>query len=613
MNRIQKNMSFRSKIVTVLLMITVILTSYSLFLVHDIEKINTVSESIQDTSIPELIWLSHWEEELTIKKFMVQNYIDNDLCCNFSDTYKSTDDNEFAHIHGKVPETLEDVKRQVALLDFLIVNNVQGLVEFDDKLAAKEYIEATYLPKLEQLKQDIVDRKEASFGFLSTRADRFSEIIQHSLWLLLLLTVSSIILSIFFSFRISASITRPIEAMTKKVDQIANGDYGLTINERTQVELQYLTHSINQMSLRLKDSFHTIMMDKMYREQILNSLPVGIITYNDQTGTYSLNSTAKCLLEIEDLLLKDEDEENKAFWRILSSKQICNNIKVTFTSERGIFTLLVSQSFLVDSQGNVIGRIMHFVNITETEELEERMHQSEKLALVGEIAAGAAHEIRNPLAVIHGFISLMNQSLSEQEKERFQFPLLMKEIDRINLIIEEMLLQAKPGAPILKERYMEDIVQEFLPLIQQCIEGGDITLSVSLIREPVLVDSKQMKQVFHNLIRNSIEAIGDNGNIIISSKINNGYYKITLQDDGPGIPDYMKQRIFEPFSSSKEEGTGLGLTIVQRIIENHNGDIELIDSSETGTTFIISLPLKDAIPTTEAGASLNRIEKSVTV
>ncbi|MFE7062748.1 nitrogen regulation protein NR(II) [Sutcliffiella sp. NPDC057660] len=334
--------------------------------------------------------------------------------------------------------------------------------------------------------------------------------------------------------------------------------------------------------------------DKIYREQILNSLPVGIITVDNDSTNFSLNTAASTILEMdgeevkEMVSVKEGDPINASFWSILASQKICQNIKIPYVKEGRDHYLLVSQSELLDQERALIGRIFHFIDITATAELEKRIHQSEKLAVLGELAAGAAHEIRNPLTVIHGFVSLMKQSFTEKDKNKYQIPLLLKEFDRINTIVEEMLLIAKPGAPVLKFVFLEDIVKEipYAPAVQ---EG--ISLHVELERVPLMVDAKQMKQVFYNLIRNGREAMEGEGAISIYSKKLENVYQIFVKDTGSGISEKMKQTIFDPFVTSKDSGTGLGLTIVQRIIENHHGKIEVQESSPAGTTFLITLPL----------------------
>ena len=343
--------------------------------------------------------------------------------------------------------------------------------------------------------------------------------------------------------------------------------------------------------------YEGVLHDKKTREQILNSLPVGVITFDDKTSEFSINSSAKQLLKLESNEIKKlansrYDLENDSFWKIVFSDQIVQNEKIIYKNGNDTYyILLVSQSELIDSYDHLVGRIFHFIDITDEEERDNRMRQSEKLAVLGESAARAAHEIRNPLAVIHGFMSLMKQK-SEEESKELHVPLMLKELDRINAIIEEMLMMAKPGAPILKLDYMEDVINEILPLYRRSSITQKIQFNVNIKRIPLLLDSKQMTQVLHNLIRNSCEAMGHTGLVSIYSQVNDRSYRLFINDSGPGIPKNIQNNIFEPFHSNKESGTGLGLTIVQRIIENHNGTIELYSSSAEGTTFLISLPLE---------------------
>ncbi|HWO97698.1 MAG TPA: ATP-binding protein [Bacillus sp. (in: firmicutes)] len=604
MNRFILKMPFRNKILIILLLNTVLLSGFSLISVQSIEEISLVSDKIKDQNIPELVWISYWEEELSIKEYIVHSYTTKSLNeDHFIEAYTSQEIKNFQHVQEKevpVPKSLKKFKTKMDLLDFAILNNVQGLIQYGDEEAAKKYIENEYIPEIETLQQELTDLKRETFSSLNNHSNSFPFIIKKSLLLLIFITLGVISLSVYVSYRISGSLTKPIEKMINKVDDIANGQYGLTIEGTDQIELQHLTDSINQMSLRLKESFNTILADKMYREQILNSLPVGIITVDDRTSSFTLNTAAKNLLDVNDeqarMVMERKDvSQNKLFWDILLSKQICQNVKIPLRIDRENYQLLVSQSELIDQHKEVIGRIFYFIDITKTKELEDKIHQSEKLALVGELAAGAAHEIRNPLAIIQGFLSLMSQSISDVERERFYLPLVMKEIERINQIIEEMLLLSKPGAPILKETFIEDIIKDILPLITQSSSSSmenQVEFIINLERVPVFVDTNQIKQVLHNLIRNSMEAINGQGSLFISSNLENDYYQIYIKDTGTGIPPEMQQSLYDPFSTSKENGTGLGLTIVQRILQNHDGKIELVSTSNEGTTFLISLPLR---------------------
>ncbi|UGB31374.1 MULTISPECIES: sensor histidine kinase [Bacillaceae] len=597
LKKLLKNMSFRTKILSTLLILTFVLSGFSLILVQSIDKVNQVSNKIKQKNIPELYWLSKWDEELSVKGIVVNDFLEESKCCELSAKYQSVEDtqeSESGYSSPKIPSSLNNINKRMELLDFMIVNNVQGLLDYHDQNGAKEFIESNYLPQYNLLKEEIKKAKENTYSKLDGHSNEFSAIIKNSLWLLIFVTIIAIGLSIFAAYRISANLTKPVESMINKVDRIANGQYGLTLNSSEQAEFEQLTNSINQMSIKLKDSFNTILNDKLYREQILNSLPVGIITINDTSTEISVNKTATKILgmdeqQLKQLFITQGDRKNEFFWEILSSKTVYKHTKVPFITSEGTKLLLVSQAEVLNQQQKVIGRVKNFVDITETEELEKRMNQSEKLAAVGEIAAGAAHEIRNPLTVVHGFLSLMNQSFSEKVKDQYHMSLIMKEIERINSIIEEMLLLSKPGAPIRKNIYLQHIMEEFLPLIIQSSE--DIEFIIDLHPIQLSVDPKQIKQVFHNLIRNSIEAMCGKGVIHIYSELTESSYRIYLKDSGSGIPLDMQKTIFEPFVSSKDNGTGLGLMIVKRIVENHQGMIFIQESSADGTIFVLDLPL----------------------
>ncbi|MCE7791696.1 ATP-binding protein [Salipaludibacillus sp. CUR1] len=598
MGKFFKNMTFRSKILSILLIITILLASFSFVIIQSIKEVNQVSDDVQNTSLPEHFWLSYWEQELRMKEYMAETAVETNFCCDFADTYEQRQqetEEQVREDHGPVPDSLSSVKREIDLLDFLVTNNVRGLVEYGNFQAAAALIEEEYLPGVQELHQTLSSQRETVVHSLEDQSDHISAIISESVRLLIIVTTVAVILAIAVSYKISAGLTEPVENIERKLGHIAKGKYGLTIEEGNQVELKSLTASINQMSKRLKESFDTIVNDKIYREQILNSLPLGIVTYNKKTGDLSLNDTAKEFLgndnkKLMETLIKKDFNENLQFWERFSSPDIFHNVKIPFYTNSGTHFLLVSQSELLNKDQEMTGKIFYFLDITETEEMEKKIQQTEKLAVIGELSAGAAHEIRNPLAVIDGFLSLMNQSLSEEQKKQFHLPLLLKELDRINAIIEEMLMLTKPSAPVMEKVYFEKIVEDILPLIRQSAGYDQVEFKVDLYPSQVYVDSEQMKQVLHNLIRNSIEAMGGEGSITISSIVEYGNHNIYIRDTGPGISKKIQQQIFDPFLTSKESGTGLGLTIAQRIMDNHGGKLQLESTSSDGTCFLLSLP-----------------------
>ncbi|RKL66618.1 sensor histidine kinase [Salipaludibacillus neizhouensis] len=344
--------------------------------------------------------------------------------------------------------------------------------------------------------------------------------------------------------------------------------------------------------------YEEISKDKMYREQILNSLPVGIITIEDENTTVDLNLSAEKLLnrnasEVKGYLVDNSeahDKENRNFWGNVSSKKKYNQVKTHYASRDKNYLFLMSQTELIDQYDQLIGRIIYFLDVTDTENLEKRIGESESLAVLGQSAAGAAHEIRNPLTVIKGFLTLVEESLGDKDNHKFQIPLLLREIKRIDSIVGDMLLVAKPVTPTLEKVYLEDIVSDILPLYDYAITDQQVYIHVDLIKVPLLLDAKQITQVLYNLLRNSFDAIGEKGTVHIYSKVAGNYYQLYIEDSGPGIPPEYRDDLFEPFHTTKETGTGLGLTIVQRIVKNHHGTIELLPGK--GATFRISFPIQ---------------------
>lgn len=597
MKNVISKLSFRSKILSSLLVIALLLSSLSFIFVYSIDDLSVVSQKLKDEEIPELVWLSYWEEELHVKQYIVSNNLDrNDCCTSVVTEYKQYGNHAISRVENDqvaFPASLQQLKEQIQLLDFQINNNVAGLIAYEDQEAAATYLDEVYLPQLYKVQAEIQDQKKDVSNSLGQLSGDLPLIIRNALIGLLISMVVIVFLSILISYRMSRMLTKPVESMTARVDRIADGEYGLRLEEEKQIEFLRLSKSINKMSQNLSESFHKITAEKTYREQILNSLPVGIITVDHCNNHLFLNAAVKKMLMISlsdvQHALHHEGNDNEAFWRILREKKVKKHQKVTYQLNQEERCLLVSQSQLVDDENNVVGRIFHFIDITDTEQLECRMHQSEKLALVGELAAGAAHEIRNPLAVIHGFLSLMNHGLSVDERKSFQVELLLKELERINSIVEEMLMLAKPRAPVMKAKRIDYVLEEIISFITA--NNQAFTIQVEMEKAMVWIDDKQIKQVVHNLLRNSIEAMGGAGRMEITGMVKRNQYCIYLKDSGTGIPEEVQKSIFYPFTTSKENGTGLGLTIVKTILQNHGGDIELVETSEKGTTFMMTLPI----------------------
>lgn len=229
-------------------------------------------------------------------------------------------------------------------------------------------------------------------------------------------------------------------------------------------------------------------------------------------------------------------------------------------------------------------------DISERKISQELMLQSEKLTTAGQLAAGIAHEIRNPLTAMKGFLQLIETGWKEKE---IYFEIIMSEINRIEMILNELLILAKPKSPTFCRKNVEILLEQVITFIQtQAILNN---IDIRTIIEPniplVTCDENQLKQVIINLIKNSIEAMPKGGKIVVSVKrFDKNHITISILDEGGGIPKEHLQQLGKPFYTTKEKGTGLGLTICFQIIESHNGQMN-ITSSKSGTLIEVKLPI----------------------
>jgi two-component system sensor histidine kinase PilS (NtrC family) len=268
-----------------------------------------------------------------------------------------------------------------------------------------------------------------------------------------------------------------------------------------------------------------------------------------------------------------------------------------------------SISPLTDPEGSLIGHTLIFQDITKFKEMEDQMKRVDKMAAVGVLAAGMAHEIRNPLASLSGSIQMLKTELILDDHQQHLMEITLRESERLNALITDFLLFAHPPQthkivyPI--GRILEETIDLFIHS-PSFYEGIHIRRPSGPKEVHVSVDPDQMKQVFWNLLINAAQSMSNGGEIQVQVGKGNArgvtnlplpsqvrekeWAKISIVDSGKGIAQEEKEKIFEPFFTTKENGTGLGLSIVHKIIENHNGLIKVESELGKGSTFTIFLP-----------------------
>ena len=259
----------------------------------------------------------------------------------------------------------------------------------------------------------------------------------------------------------------------------------------------------------------------------------------------------------------------------------------------------ISATALRDGSGYTIGRILIFQNLTELKRLEGEVRLKDKLAAVGELAAGIAHEIRNPLASISGSVQVLKNSSSPGSPEQRLMEIVVAESQRLSSILEDFLRYVRP-----KERAFEPVdapaaLDDVLTLLAH---GDEVSPNHRLVKEldppsvVVQADPGQLRQIFWNVSRNALAAMPGGGALRVSARLQGASWNVSFTDEGHGMTAGERDRLFTPFAHSFPGGTGLGLAIVYRIVEEHGGTIRVDTSPGQGTTVSISLPLAGPAP-----------------
>jgi signal transduction histidine kinase/putative methionine-R-sulfoxide reductase with GAF domain len=225
---------------------------------------------------------------------------------------------------------------------------------------------------------------------------------------------------------------------------------------------------------------------------------------------------------------------------------------------------------------------------------EAQLIRSEKLAALGQLAAGIAHEIRNPLTSINILIHSLRQNISSGESRSEDFKVIEEEIHRINEIVDQFLRFAKPAPPHLERTEVTSIFEEILQLLRPQMEKLRISVQKDFRSVPLItIDNEQMKQVILNLLMNSIQAMPEGGQFRLEGEVSKDgqWVELSIRDSGVGIPPEDMDKLFDPFFSTKEGGIGLGLSIAHRIIDQHHGKIEVTSNPNEGTIFTVYLPI----------------------
>jgi two-component system sensor histidine kinase PilS (NtrC family) len=270
--------------------------------------------------------------------------------------------------------------------------------------------------------------------------------------------------------------------------------------------------------------------------------------------------------------------------------------EIGFTTPDGFVVQLgYGISPLFAENGEKTGLIITFQDLTEIRSMEESVRRKDRLAAVGRVAAGLAHEIRNPLGAMRGAIQVLEMQMKKDSSQANLKDIILRESDRLNQIITNFLTYARPRMSNFSEVNVSEAINDTMTLLRHSPDVEEHHHFETILPDkPVLIsaDISQLKQIFWNLSRNALQAMPDGGQLKVRAKIlENNRVRVTFEDSGCGMTSEQVEQLFEPFSKSTTGGTGLGLSIVYQIIRDHNGTINVSSAKNKGTKITIELPI----------------------
>lgn len=362
----------------------------------------------------------------------------------------------------------------------------------------------------------------------------------------------------------------------------------------------YLSERLLQVEEQLKEREIDVKRLEALNKHIVENINSGILTLDKAGRITSFNKTAERLTgyPLKDVYQKRVED---IFPSLMESSTAEEGDKVSFREERSFRRadwgeLLLGFS-VSDADDVDVDKIVIFQDLTRMREMEEQLKRDEKLKALGGLAAGMAHEIRNPLASMSGSIQVLEDGLSYEDRDnRRLMDIVLREAARLNDIITDFLVFARPASGAMEVVDLKGLVKDILDVFRNSPVGSGVTISLE-VADGLLVeaDARQLRQVFWNLFLNGAQAMSGGGKLEIASRAGDGAMaEITVSDSGDGVSPDDLERIFDPFYSTRESGTGLGLALVHRVVESHGGSIKVSSSQGEGSTFTLTLPLAEA-------------------
>ncbi len=414
-----------------------------------------------------------------------------------------------------------------------------------------------------------------------------------------------LIVSVSMSFIVSRIIAQPITLLKEKAVEIEKGNFTVKVEYNSSDEIGELSQAFNSMASSLDKNITELKLREERISVLLNAfekslaaiaivdLDFSVIEANQQF--YSIIEKEKSESETNSIDLLQFRNSSDLFKNIIdkvNSKSVyTGEIEINADEYKNNKCLLLSVTKIISPESQPKGYLFVEIDITDRKILEAEILRSEKFAALGKMSAVLAHEIKTPLTSIKMNVDILNQTLSLQPEDKVAFQIISKEINRLTELVKEVLQVSRTAPLKLSNLHLRQFVDEIFHQIELDTKQKQISFTNNTTEIEFAGDADKLRQVFLNIIHNSIDAINKNGIITVSSHLKDNYLFIRLADDGCGIAE--PNNIFDPFFTTKVSGTGLGLSISQKIIEQHNGTFLLISACPGETIFEIKLPLNN--------------------
>jgi two-component system sensor histidine kinase PilS (NtrC family) len=376
----------------------------------------------------------------------------------------------------------------------------------------------------------------------------------------------------------------------------------------------YLTEELRLSGVRLKAKQHDLDQLELLNRNIVQSINSGLITLNNELRITYINPAGERISGLSHSEL-DDHHISEIFPEIVSHLRSNEDkaedgvphrleaVDIGFERRDGAkLHLGFSQSVLRDPTGKEFGLILIFQDLTELRQMQEQVRRMDRLAVAGELAAGIAHEIKNPLASLSGSIQMLRDEVEFGPVQQRLMNITLREAERLNALVNEFLLFSRPEKTVDQSVDVSKVINDTLEMLKNSPElSRPIRIQRDFTEDLwVHIDAQRLQQVIWNLVLNAVQEMRNSGRLSISTRIHSEdgvgnaqerLAEISISDTGPGIPPENHGKVFDPFFTTKDNGTGLGLTIVHRIVENYDGKISLQSESRKGTTFTLHFPL----------------------